>query len=72
MFYTGSVINQPPKAPIMLHPSILTTYRFHRTQRVQNPIDACADAADYFGVKVSTLAAFLRVVGVDVNHLRNL
>jgi hypothetical protein len=56
----------------MLHPSILTTYRFHRTQRVQNPIDACADAADYFGVKVSTLAAFLRVVGVDVNHLRNL
>jgi hypothetical protein len=56
----------------MLHPSIITTYRFHRTQRVLNPIDACADTADYFGVKVSTLAAFLRAVGIDAEHLRNI
>jgi hypothetical protein len=56
----------------MLHPSIITTYRFHRTQRVQNPIDACADTAHGYGLKVSTLAAFLRVVGIDAEHLRNL
>jgi hypothetical protein len=54
----------------MLHPSILSQYNYRRD--TANPIDACADTADYFGVKVSTLAAFLRAVGIDAEHLRNL
>jgi hypothetical protein len=54
----------------MLHPSILSQYNYRRD--TANAIDACADAADYFGIKASTLAAFLRVVGIDVEHLRNL
>jgi hypothetical protein len=54
----------------MLHPSILSQYNYRRD--TTNAVDACADCACYFGVKVSTLAAFLRVVGIDVAHLRNL
>jgi hypothetical protein len=56
----------------MYHPSIITTYRFHRIQRVMNPVDACADTAHGYGIKASTLAAFLRAVGIDAAHLRNL
>ena len=56
----------------MLHPSIITTYRFHRTQQLMNPIDACADTAHYWGVHVRTLSAFLRAIGIDVDHLRNI
>jgi hypothetical protein len=54
----------------MLHPSILSQYNYRRD--TTNAVDACADCAHYFGVKVSTLAAFLRVVGVDADHLRNI
>jgi hypothetical protein len=54
----------------MLHPSILSQYSYRRD--TANAIDACADAADYFGVRVSTLAAFLRAVGIDAHHLRNI
>ncbi len=56
----------------MFHPSILTTYRFHRVQRVLNPIDACTDTAHGYGLKVSALALFLRTVGIDAEHLRHL
>jgi hypothetical protein len=54
----------------MLHFSILRQYNYRRD--TANAVDACADAADYFGVKASTLAAFLRMVGVDAEHLRNI
>ena len=54
----------------MLHPSILSQYNYRRD--TTNAVDACADAADYFGIKVSTLAAFLRAVGIDSEHLRNI
>jgi hypothetical protein len=54
----------------MFNPSILRQYNYRRD--TTNAVDACADCACYFGVTVSTLAAFLRTVGIDAEHLRNL
>ena len=54
----------------MLHPDIIRQYNYRRD--TTNAVDACADTADHFGVKVSTLASFLRMVGIDAEHLRNL
>lgn len=56
----------------MFHPSILRTYAFHRLQRQINPVDACTDTAHGYGINVHMLAAFLRTIGVDAAHLRNI
>jgi len=56
----------------MFHPSILRSYAFRRTECQLNPVDACADTAHDWSIKVSVLAAFLRSIGVDATHLRNI
>jgi hypothetical protein len=56
----------------MLHPSILRHYMFNRTECQSCPVDACADTAHFWGVRVRTLSAFLRTIGIDADHLRNL
>jgi len=56
----------------MIHPSILRSYAFRRTECQLNPVDACADTAHGYGINVHTLAAFLRAIGVDAAHLRNI
>jgi len=56
----------------VFHPSILRTYAFHRSQRQINPVDACTDTAHGYGINVHTLAQFLRAIGVDAAHLRNI
>ncbi len=45
----------------MFHPSIITTYRFHRSQRQINPVDACTDTAHGYGINVHTLAELTRL-----------
>ena len=56
----------------MLHPRILSHYIFNRTECQACPIDACADTAHFWGIHVRTLSAFLRAIGIDVDHLRNI
>jgi hypothetical protein len=56
----------------MIHPSILRSYTFRRTECQLNPIDACADVAQYWGMTTHALAQFLRAIGIDAAHLRNI
>ena len=56
----------------MFHPSILRSYAFRRTECQLNPVDACADTAHDWSIKASVLAAFLRSIGIDAAHLRNI
>ena len=56
----------------MIHPSILRSYVFRRTECQLNPVDACADTAHDSSIKARVLAQFLRSIGVDADHLRNI
>jgi hypothetical protein len=56
----------------MLHPDILRQYGYRRAQLCNTPVDACCDTAAFYGFRIDSLAQFLRAVGVDVDHLRNL
>lgn len=41
----------------------LASYFHRRTQCQQNAVDACADAAEFFGVPVATLAQAILATG---------
>ena len=43
----------------MFHPSILAAYGYARVYSQRNCVDACIDVAEYYGLRVSTLARFL-------------
>jgi hypothetical protein len=47
----------------------IKTYQFMRTQQQLRAIDACADAAQYHGVKVAALAAALIAADIDAARL---
>ena len=68
----ASLRARPSLEPLMIHPRILSHYLFNRTECQACPVDACADCAHYWGVHVRTLSAFLRAVGIDADHLRNI
>jgi hypothetical protein len=53
----------------MFHPSILEQYSFNRDAVQMNPIDACADVAEYHEVPVHHLARFLVTMGIDADRL---
>jgi hypothetical protein len=52
----------------MFHPDILAHYVYRIRACESTPVDACADVAQYEGVNVHTLAAFLRTVGAVGAH----
>ena len=52
----------------MFHPRILRQYNYRVTDCQSRAIDACADVAQYEGVNVHTLAAFLRTIGAVGAH----
>ncbi len=47
----------------------IKTYQFMRTQQQTRPVDACADAAQYHGIKVAALAAALIAANIDAQRL---
>lgn len=55
----------------MYHPSIVRRYTYLVTECQSRAIDACADVAQYEGVNVHTLAAFLRTIGAVGAHRLN-
>jgi hypothetical protein len=48
---------------------VIKTYQFIRAQQQARPVDACADAAQYHGVKVAALAAALIALNIDAARL---
>ncbi len=52
----------------MLHPRILRHYSYRVTECQSRPVDALADVAQYEGIPVRTLAAFLRSVDAVGAH----
>lgn len=46
----------------MYHPRIVHHYAFRVTECQSNPVDACVDVAQYEGIDVHALAAFLRAI----------
>jgi hypothetical protein len=44
-------------------------YQFIRSQQQIRPVDACTDAAQFHGVKVSELAAALIALNIDTARL---
>lgn len=55
----------------MFHPRILRHYSYRVTDCQSRAVDACADVAQYEGVNVHTLAAFLRTIGAVGAHRLN-
>jgi hypothetical protein len=52
------------------HPRIVQHYTYRVTECQSRAIDACADVAQYEGIDVHALAAFLRAIGAPrANHL---
>lgn len=52
----------------MFHPDILAHYVYRIRACESNPVDACADVAQFEGVNIHTLAAFLRTIGAVGAH----
>jgi len=50
----------------MFHPDILKAYLFTRVDQQIGAIDSCIDCAQYYGIRASALATFLRTIGIDV------
>lgn len=46
----------------MYHPRILKHYNYRVIECQCNAVDACADVAQYEGINVHALAAFLRAI----------
>lgn len=46
----------------MYNARIINHYTYRVTECQSNPVDACADVAQFEGVNIHTLAAFLRAV----------
>ena len=55
----------------MFHPRILAHYSYRVTECQSHAVDACADVAQFEGVNVHTLAAFLRTIGAVGAHRLN-
>lgn len=55
----------------MFHPRIVRHYSYRVTDCQSLAVDACADVAQYEGVNVHTLAAFLRTIGAVGAHRLN-
>ena len=53
----------------MFHPSILSQYLYRRIECQALAIDALTDTAECFSVDASSLAQFLRSIGIDANRL---
>ena len=53
----------------MIHPDILRSYIYRRTECRMSCIDACADAAEFYGLPARRLAEFLCAVGIDNVYL---
>jgi hypothetical protein len=47
----------------MYHPRIIQHYTYRVTECQSRAIDACVDVAQYEGINVHALAAFLRAIG---------
>ena len=47
----------------------VTTYKYLRSQRQINPVDACTDAAQFHNIDIQDLAATLVAEGIDVARL---
>lgn len=52
----------------MFHPRILRHYSYRVTECRSPAVDACADVAQYEGINIHTLAAFLRTIGAVGAH----
>ena len=50
----------------MYHPDILDQYGYARVYSQRNPIDACTDVAEYYGIPAASLARFLIALRVAV------
>jgi len=48
-----------------MNPDIIRAYQFARTQQQLNPIDACHDAAAWYGIPASALAAWVIANNID-------
>lgn len=47
-----------------MHP-VIRAYQFARTQQQQNPVDACRDTAEYYGIPAPELAAWIIASGIE-------
>jgi hypothetical protein len=50
----------------MFNHTIVDAYGYARVYAQRNPIDACTDVADYYGISVASLARFLITMRVAV------
>lgn len=55
----------------MFHPDIYHFYVYRATECRCFAVDACNDAAEFYGVNIHTLAAFLRTIGAVGAHRLN-
>ena len=53
----------------MFHSDLIDQYTFNRIAVQMNPIDSCADVAEYNDVPVHRLAQFLITMGIDADRL---
>lgn len=52
----------------MFHPRLVRHYTYRVTECQSCAVDACADVAQFEGVDIHTLAAFLRAIGAVGAH----